>query len=221
MVFPVQADIVGLMQGVTKSLQPFAVAHGVTLSFKTEVSRIEILHHPEEILPAIVQLICRIITFTPQKHQVILIIPQIEQSDDHFTAIIQNTGVNLSVMGEIRSGIKYPVSTYGNDRSSMFKIRIPRPQPEPSLPSMDSRIDHSLIKPWYSEIRKRLTSHFSQPKHLEGFARQKSEQEGMFLKKVNAIIYYHLTQEGFNAECLAKKMALSRTQLFRKVKELT
>jgi AraC-like DNA-binding protein len=52
-------------------------------------------------------------------------------------------------------------------------------------------------------------------------AKQRGIQEGIFLKKVNAVIDSHLDKEGFSTKDLALHMALSRTQLFRKIKELT
>ncbi|MFW5821304.1 MAG: DNA-binding response regulator, partial [Bacteroidota bacterium] len=42
-----------------------------------------------------------------------------------------------------------------------------------------------------------------------------------FIEKIEKIIYENLDDEDFNTETLAKKMALSRTQLYRKILAIT
>jgi len=222
MIFAVNADLIRMIEGVVQSLQPFASAHEVSLKFESDVAKIEALYQPPEIVSALIKLMCRIITFTPQNYRVIVKIRQIDQQNDFLIIKIMNSGVNLTQMNEISSGIGFQVHVNGDDRHSIFVLRIPLHLAESTTSSASPPVkDHSLIKPWYSEIRKRLTSHFSNPQHIERLARQRSDQEGMFVKKVNAIIHHHLDQEGFSAEDLAKKVALSRTQLFRKLKDLT
>jgi len=83
-----------------------------------------------------------------------------------------------------------------------------------------SKTHHYSILPYYSEIRKRLRTHFTSIENLEKAIETKSKQEGIFLKKVNALILNHLEQENYNTSCLCKGMALSRSQLYRKLKAL-
>jgi len=61
------------------------------------------------------------------------------------------------------------------------------------------------------------------PKGLqqEKAAALKSFKEGVFLKKVNAVLQSYLSDPDFKVDTLADAMALSRTQLFRKIKALT
>ena len=56
---------------------------------------------------------------------------------------------------------------------------------------------------------------------MEKSAELKSSKEGVFLKKVNAVINSHVSNPDFKVDTLANAMALSRTQLFRKIKALT
>ncbi|MGB5360111.1 MAG: AraC family transcriptional regulator, partial [Eudoraea sp.] len=74
---------------------------------------------------------------------------------------------------------------------------------------------------YYKAINKRLTTHFSNLSNLEDSAMQKGNKEGVFLKKVNTVINSNMESEDFNVSALASAMALSRTQLFRKLKALT
>ena len=222
MIFPVNADIIGLIQGCVKSLQPFASAQDVSLSFESEITEKEAFYQPEEIISAVTKLICRIITFTPQNYSVDIVLRKSEQTAKLIIVQISNTGVNLAIMGEINRGIIYPVKSISKKAGSIFLIQIPlNINKFNSPPVCESGTDHTMIKPWYSEIKKRLTSYFSNPQHIENAVTQRSERDGIFLKKVNAIIYHHLDQECFDTKDLAKKVALSRTQLFRRIKELT
>jgi AraC-like DNA-binding protein len=70
-------------------------------------------------------------------------------------------------------------------------------------------------------VVKRLTTHFSNTENLEKAAELKSSGEGVFLKKVNVVINAHISDSEFKVDALANAMALSRTQLFRKIKVLT
>ena len=45
--------------------------------------------------------------------------------------------------------------------------------------------------------------------------------KNQFLLKVNNSIQLHLDDEAFKSEILSKKMGISRSQLFRKIKEYT
>ena len=80
---------------------------------------------------------------------------------------------------------------------------------------------HAVIIPFYSEIKSRLTSHFKNRKNLERAAQRKNTKQGAFLKQVNSIIDVNMSREGFSAIDLAKEMAMSPSQLFRKIKALT
>ena len=84
---------------------------------------------------------------------------------------------------------------------------------------------HNKLKiefpPYYKEISKRLMSYFDNVENLEKYAQEKSDSEGVFLKKANKIIKRNLENHNFKVDDFARKMALSRTQLFRRIKSLT
>lgn len=221
MIFPVNADIIGLIQGIVSGLQPFAQANAVLLNFDSDIKKKEVNYQPDQIISDLTTLVCRIITFTSQDQGVLVEMLESEQLEDQIVVKITNSGVNLTVLGEIMHDIRYHLKSMGQERGSVFQIHIPAKITESHSSAWSGSIDHSMIKPWYSEIRKRLVTYFSDPARFEKAARQIDESEGEFLKNVNDIIIFHLDQEGFGTEHLAKKLALSRTQLFRKLKKVT
>jgi AraC-like DNA-binding protein len=79
----------------------------------------------------------------------------------------------------------------------------------------------ALIIPFYSVVKSRLKSHFRNRKNLEKAAQRKNAKQGAFLKQVNSIIDVNIDREGFSAVDLAKAMAMSSSQLFRRIKALT
>jgi AraC-like DNA-binding protein len=222
MIFAVKADLIALVRGLIEGLQPFAQAHGVSLSLTSEFNQLVLLYQPEEIVPDLTQLLCRVITFTPQGYAVQMRINTCPAETNCLDISVANTGVSLALMGDIRKGIRYEVMVESQQHGSKFIIRMPiNGEKHTQMTADTSTGTHAIIKPWYSEIRKHLTTHFKNPKNLEEAAENRSEQEGIFLKKAHAIIEGHMDQEGFTAKDLANAMALSSTQLFRKIRSLT
>jgi len=78
-----------------------------------------------------------------------------------------------------------------------------------------------LIKPWYAEIRKRLTGHFKSIAELEKTAFEIDLKHGEFLKAVNQYILEELSNECFSAKDLCKQFYFSPSQLNRRIKKLT
>jgi transcriptional regulator GlxA family with amidase domain len=73
---------------------------------------------------------------------------------------------------------------------------------------------------FYAEVRKRLRSHFTQGEMLVAALSNGHPQEAAFLQKINALIIANLKDEQFDTTALCKAMAMSRTQLFRRLKPL-
>ena len=64
--YPIQADIIPFIKHVVEACYPFAQAQSVTLHFETPKKTLIVQYNPEEIIADLTQLICRIVTFTPQ-----------------------------------------------------------------------------------------------------------------------------------------------------------
>ncbi|NRB52324.1 MAG: helix-turn-helix transcriptional regulator [Saprospiraceae bacterium] len=219
MIFPVKADIIPLFHGVVASISPFAKANEVAIILEASPQEIKVEYRPDKLIHDLSLLISRVISFTPQKQQINLRWT-CNNKEVHFE--ISNSGVNLAHFSEIHAGLYYAVIVKElSDKGTNFLLKVPNnPYSETTYPQQISASPAS-IRPYHYEIQKRLTSHFKNIRKLERLTYQKNQKQGVFLKKLNAIIQMNLDSEAFNIAELAKAMALSRTQLFRRVKMLT
>ena len=95
--------------------------------------------------------------------------------------------------------------------------------PRTIFPSVQVKKNDLLPKQYpqyFSTIHKRLTHHFDNTEKIQFAAENKSLEYGVFMKKVNAVISSNLNNFDFSVDDLANAMALSRAQLFRKLKQL-
>lgn len=222
--FHITADLVPLFRGLVTGLQPYATAQEVDLTFKTEVSRLQASYNPEETLSEITVLLSRVIAFTPQSYSVTVSVGHCTHTEHNCLLSVENTGVDLSKLGEILSAVKKGLQVERKQAGTRFTVAIPmnaqRSSVTPASPANGSLLPKKYPN-YYAAVVKRLTTHFSNTDHMVKAAEQKSSSEGVFLKKVNAVIHSHLSDPDFKVDTLADAMALSRTQLFRKMKVLT
>lgn len=226
MVYSVKTNLVPLVQNLVNAIQPFAEGNFVRLHFESSGQKIEVSHHPESILSDLTRLICRIITLTPQDYEVKVHIPPFDSQIDQSVRIgIFNTGVNLFLIRKgIVAGMGCKISvTSLSEEGTRFEVAIPVNEREAAQKRVrqyaynDSR---NSLSPFYSKLKRHLISHFTNIDNLEKAVNVRNQRDGVFLKKVNAVILAHLDQEGFDMITLAKAMALSRTQLHRRLKSL-
>ena len=222
MIYPTKTDLIPFLEHLVAAIQPFAKANFVNLHFKTNLKKLIIIYHPESLLPDLTQLLCRVITFTPQEYDVTL---DLQASDGFVLIRVLNTGVELDHLGEIIFGIRRQVIAGKLEHGgSFFELRLPLE--EEDLKARQTERWASLarkeyvIPPFYKRLKESLHSHFTNIKNLEKAADARSEREGAFLKKVNAVIIAHLDDDQFDMQRLAKATALSRSQLYRRLKPL-
>ncbi|WP_175416198.1 helix-turn-helix domain-containing protein [Aggregatimonas sangjinii] len=221
--FQVTADLVPLFRGLVTGLQPFAAAQEVRLVFQTEVASLCASYNPEQVLSEITVLLSRVITFTPQSYAVFVSLGQCAEHPEHSLVAIENTGVDLSKMGEILSAVRHGLTVTRLEKGTRFTVMIPTKANSGTSKAV-ARNGTLLPKQYpmyHAVINKRLASYFSNTANFESAAEKKGASEGVFLKKVNAVIYSHMRDADFKVDSLASAMALSRTQLFRKIKALT
>jgi len=223
MSFAINADLVPLFRGLVTGLRPFAVAQEVELEFESSVETLQASYNPEEALSEITVLLSRVVTFTPQSYSIKVSVGRCTENEDRCMLSIENTGVDLSRLGEILSAVKTGLLVEKLNQGTRFLVSIPIKQN--SVMSTKSGSNGSLLPKkypmYFSAVSQRLSSHFSNTQNLEKDAALKSNSEGVFLKKVNAVIQSHISNPDFKVDALADAMALSRTQLFRKIKNLT
>ncbi|MEL7269235.1 MAG: AraC family transcriptional regulator [Bacteroidota bacterium] len=220
--FEVTADVIPLVNGLVTGLTPYAKAQDVDLKFLSPEQQLFVSYNPKKILSEITVLLSRIITFTPQEHHVTVKIYNSSNDSSCSTISIENTGVDLSKLGELISAISYGLRIEKKPNGTCYHIEVPSGQ---SLLKSPQSSSHDFLPTqypmYYTTIHKRLTNYFDNVENIESMVAAKSQTEGIFLKKVNAVIRSNLHNSNFSIDHLAGAMALSRTQLFRKVKKLT
>lgn len=221
--FKVTADLVPLFRGLVTGLQPFAAAQEVNLIFQSRVSNLQASYNPEEVLSEITVLLSRVITFTPQSYSITVSVGQCDVNSNHSILTIENSGVDLSKLGEILSAVRNGLSVERLEKGTRFIVLIPTKKVGNTNKrhNGNEKLLPKQYPMYHAVMHKRLASHFSNTANLQKYAEHKGSSEGVFLKKVNAVIHSHLSDTNFKVDTLSNAMALSRTQLFRKVKGLT
>lgn len=224
MKFLTRSNIIPLFQGVADAIQPYAKSNQVSLIFKPEITELMVEYHPEIVIHEVTQLLCNIIAFTPQTYRIEMNLNEVVIDDEHYLEIgIKNDGANLVRITEITAHItnKVKVTSLGQ-KGTLYQLYISYEKPVIQEMNNDlAKIDHHGIPAYYAQISKKLRSHFANPENLERAAAHKNQADGIFLQKINALIMSNLEREGFDPDCLCKGVALSRTQLYRKLKALT
>lgn len=219
--FDVKADLIPLFRGLVAGLEPYARAQDVNLIFHSETDTLYALYNPQTVLSEITVLLSRVITFTPQTYEVEVIVRQCEKGNKKCLLEVCNTGVNLSKLGEIIASVSQGLSIKELPKGTRFSIEIPVAE---EVATTDSSSEDSLLPKqfpqYYNEIHKRLTSHFDHTDKIQKEAEHQGAKQGIFMKKVNAVVNANLDNCEFSVDDLANAMALSRAQLYRKVKHL-
>lgn len=221
MSFSINADLIPLFRGLVTGLQPFADEQEVELIFESSVENLLTSYNPEEALSEITVLLSRVVTFTPQSYRVKVSLRECNKNKDRCILAIENTGVDLSKLGEILSSVTGRLTVERLERGTRFSVEIPIVPIDKKYKQRNGILLPKEYPMYHSAVTKRLTIHFSNTESMEKAAELKSGSEGVFLKKVNAVIQSHISNPDFRVDTLASAMALSRTQLFRKIKNLT
>ena len=202
-------------------LQPFAQSHGIRLQFESKEKKFALLFRPDLVIHDLTNLICNIISYTPQENTVTIIA---DKNAGECKVTIVNTGINLSPVSEITRSCKHQVSVKGDqeNKQSMFSFALPitieKEQEKNNKPV--EPVNKKIIPDYYNEIRNRLRSHFSKADTLVAQLSILYPKEAAFLQKINAVIVANLEDEFFDSSVLSREMNMSRTQLFRRLKPL-
>ena len=222
--YPVESDVLLFLRCLVASAQPFAHAHSVGLSFESDIESLRLSYHPETVASDLIQILCRVVTFTPQNQQVKLVATLIDERDSFFMKlVVENTGVNLSRVGEIATKTLNPVIVHADrDKSTAYEIQWHLERPLETSPALSAMIAHPPddVRSFFAAVRNQMSSHLKkQPNRMAVLAAEKPK-EAVFLQKVIAVINAHIGDETFDVERLAESMAMSRMQLHRRLKSL-
>ncbi len=229
--YPVEADVLLFLKHIVESLQPFAKAHSVALSFESTKKILKLNYHPETVASDITQLICRVVTFTPQNHSVKLSATLLDEHDKFYLKlVVENTGVNLSRIGEIAAQTRNPVIIHADrDKSTAYEIHWHLEKPINDTPShrdsygaVSPNISHPPddVRGFYAAVRNRMSLCFKKQDNRMTVLASQNPKEAVFLQKVIAVINAHIGDETFDGEALARSMAMSRMHLHRRLKPL-
>lgn len=220
MIYAAESDIVPLVENLTKALQPYASANQVVLSFNSTESSLIASYEPYSLLQSLTHLICQIINLVPHKSRIEVRL--IKQPQPGYLNIeIENDGINLIPVTNIATkGLKH-FCCQALPNGTIYKLALPLyPRSLPQEKSNQSFEPPANIPHFYAEIRKRLRFHFTQSEKLVAALSQTRPLEASFLQKINALIIANLHDEHFDTQAICKAMAMSRTQLFRRLKPL-
>lgn len=218
------SNIVNCLEQMVTSIESYAQEQHVALSLSILKPELPVSCNEALVSSELAKFVCKIIDFTPQSHSVTIVLSDYLMDKELMILNIINTGIDLSRLSEAISLISFtPEIEKHHNGGTKFIFEIPLTANEPS--NLKSENINNIVQlrysPYYLEIGKRLTTHFSNIDNLEKLAEQRGAKEGAFLKRVNLVISNHMHDYRFNVEMLAKAMALSRAQLYRKLKALT
>jgi len=216
----VSVDLVFSFKELVSSLRPYANEQGISLNFESNIPRLYGSCNTKETIRQLSNLISRVIAYTPQYYEVNVSIAHTSLNKDIAILKVSNTGVNLARIREITNITNYKIKVIGiKNKGTIFNIEIPINKASKNFRGPEK--NNLGYKPYYKEIETKLTAYFKEIESLQIKADRKGEKEGVFLRKVNAVIQLRISDHTFKVDALASAMALSRAQLFRKIKALT
>jgi AraC-like DNA-binding protein len=220
MIYSSEADILPFLKGLVQTLQPYAKANDVQVSFASEIKKQKVYYQPFLLSQSIVQLICNIVSLLPPKSKIEVRL--IYSTDNQSLQIeIENNSISLIRVYEVTSQTLYSFTGFPIENGTMYSMAIP-------LNFLTNTKDKAVqintsaydLPQFYREIQKRLHSHFTQTEKLMATLEHSRPHEAAFMQKINTLIKVNLENEGFDTTSLCMAMSMSRTQLFRRMKSL-
>ncbi len=219
--FSKNEDIVKFFRTLVNDFKPVASENDVALSFQTKITNTSISHYnPDYIQKEITKFLTNLIKYIPRNNKITVLFNEYNIDDEHCTLTITNSGVNLIRVSEINNTTIFKTETKAiSDSSTEFTIEIPVYHIKPEN---ENEVGTKLnLSPYYLEIGKRLSNHFSKQNNFLPDALQVKKNETDFLKKINTLLSSKLEDNTFSVVKFAEAMAMSRTKLFRKTKAIT
>jgi AraC-like DNA-binding protein len=220
MIYPAAADLVPLIKGLVQGLLPYAITNEVALSFHCNSDALIAEHHPYNLVQSLSQLLCQIINLVPHQSEVFVRLHACQQEQMFFLEV-ENTGINLIPVNQISNHCHYSFTSHPLENGTLYRMALPIGRTVQGTDTSDpAKSSASELPRFYAEVRKRLRSHFTQAEMLAAALSDGHPQEAAFLQKINALIVANLDDDTFDTNTLCKAMAMSRTQLFRRLKPL-
>jgi AraC-like DNA-binding protein len=148
---------------------------------------------------------------------------QEEGEEYYLKLLIENTGANLSRIGEITVRTHNPIIIHAEkEKRTTYEIQWHLEKSIDTITSLPSEVMHppDNVRGFYAAVRNRMRVHFKKQENKMAKLAEQSPKEYIFLQKINAIIMSYMGDENFNVEKLAQSIAMSRMQLHRRLKPL-
>ncbi len=220
MIYSSEADIVPFLKSLTLSLQPYAQANEVNLSFSSCLKEQVVLYQPSLLSQSLIQLICNIINLVPPNSKIKVCL-LFSPDNQNLYLEVKNTRINLIWVYEVTAKTTYSFTGYPLSNGTLYRLVLPLDQQASvSFQPVQTNTPANNLPQFYREIQKRLNSHFTQTETLIAKLEQNQPHEAAFIQKINVLIKVNLEDENFDSNALCKAMSMSRTQLFRRMKSL-
>jgi AraC-like DNA-binding protein len=191
----------------------------VSLHFLSNETALIVVHEPDTLLRSLTHLICQIINLVPH-HCRIEVRLQSQPQKGHLSIEVENNGINLIPVSNITTQ-GHHFCCHALQNGTVYTLTLPlNDQSTKEDEELNLAANHAKLPQFYAEMRKRLRSHFTQSEKLVAALSQSKPLEASFLQKINALIKANLHDEHFDTQAICKAMAMSRTQLFRRLKPL-
>jgi len=224
MKFRTTSNIVPLFKGIIAAIQPFARSNQVRLTFSSASEQMNLIYNPAQIVHDVTELLCNTIAFTPQNYSVETKLSELKKNSEFFLYYeVQNDGADLSKIEEITKGLHYKCTVSSPEvRKTLYCLKISEFEPdEKNMNGFAHKLNSQGVPEMYAKVQKELQSYFRNIQSIEKSAARKSHQQGVFIQKLNTIIQTNLDQEELCISQLCDGLALSRSQLYRKMKKIT
>lgn len=210
-------NLVDLLEKLVTDLLPYAKRQKVELRFFFEYNLTLPSSARDVVYVQYSNLIRRIISYTPESNSVTVTIKEYNPKKNATSIHIEITGADLTRIWEIKSSFSFDCEIQSTEKGTLFSTKLPNRINDTNILDLSHHTASLGFTPYYIEINDRLKKYFNNT-NAQG---KNEEPETIFLKQVNQAIQLKIDDSDFKVQDLADELALSRSHLFRKLKELT
>lgn len=219
MIYSSEADIVVFVKCLIQSLRPYAKENEVRITFSSAIKKQILSYQPFLLSQTLIRLVCSIINLVPPKSKIAVHLHLCPEHTNLFIEI-ENTGINLMRVQEINVQSSYLFEVFPKPNGTLYRLILSLESDISATSQLITTKTPGDIPQFYSEIQKRLRSHFTKAEKHIAALEQNHPKEAAFMQRINAQIKARLEDENFGTDVLCKTMSMSRTQLFRRMKSL-
>lgn len=210
-------DIVSCLRSVVRQLATIAKNKKATVQVSGDETIFMQNSHLDELCKGFTKLLRAIFNYLPEKSKIYISIEGTEAEYDSAVSIkIRNTGINLKTVTAIMSCSGLSIRLFSSaPRETTFEVVYPvYGAPRDNMVSRRDPIN-------YTAVLKAIQTCFAGMNNRRTMLAEKGPGTGTFLGQVQECILANIDDDRFDANSLGNQMAISRAQLFRRLKSLT